>query len=181
MEFSLPLPRNVSQRQALGSSSVAKRKQISKHIPTSIPAPFPPHLLGLLFPVPPPPIKESNKKSLWSRQAMSSHSFRRLSSLLNNTRLLPCLPHPRGAVVLESSSWFQMVLRQNSLALSWSEMVLGQLPGSSRLLEEKGDLLPIAQAQDSQELCCLPGNEGQGTLLHCKHPQGKKGQGPARS
>lgn len=48
MEYSLPFPRDVSQSQALGSSSVAKRKQISKHTPPSIP-PF----LGLLFPVPP--------------------------------------------------------------------------------------------------------------------------------
>lgn len=43
MEYSLPFPRDVSQSQALGSSSVAKRKQISKHTPSlhsPLPRPF---------------------------------------------------------------------------------------------------------------------------------------------
>lgn len=81
MEYSLPFPRDVSQSQALGSSSVAKRKQISKHTPPSIP-PF----LGLLFPVPPPPIKERNKKRFWSNQAMIYHSFRGVSSNINQCK-----------------------------------------------------------------------------------------------
>lgn len=91
MEFSLPFPKDVSQNQALGSSSVAKRKQISKHTPPSIP-PF----LGLLFPVPPPPIKERNKKRFWSHQAMIYHSFRGVSSNINQHKPLSPPPLPQG-------------------------------------------------------------------------------------
>lgn len=92
MEFSLLFPRDVSQSQALGSSSVAKRKQISKHTPPSIP-PF----LGLLFPVPPPPIKERNKKIFWSHQTMIYHSFRGVSSNINQHKPLSPPPPPQGS------------------------------------------------------------------------------------
>lgn len=112
MEYSLPFPRDVSQSQALGSSSVAKRKQISKHTPPSIP-PF----LGLLFLVPPPPIKDRNKKRFWSHQAMIYHSFRGVSSNINQHKpLSPCLLCPKGAAGLESSSGFLMGLAAKFLS-----------------------------------------------------------------
>lgn len=91
MEFFLPFPKGVSQSQALGSSSVAKRKQISKHTPPSIP-PF----LGLLFPVPPPPIKDRKKKRFWSHQAMIYHSFRGVFSNINQHKPLSPPPPPQG-------------------------------------------------------------------------------------
>lgn len=100
MEFSLPFPRDVSQKQALGSSSVAKRKQISKHTPPSIP-PF----LGLLFPVPPPPIKERNKKRFWSHQAMIYHSCRGVSSNINQHKTLSPPPLPQGNSGLGKLKW----------------------------------------------------------------------------
>lgn len=133
MEFSLPFPRDVSQSQALGSSSVAKRKQISKHTPPSIP-PF----LGLLFPVPPLPIKDRNKKRFWSHQAMIYHSFRGVSSNINQHKPLSLPPlAPRERWAWKAQAGFGWVLRQNSLVLSWSEMVSGQLPGFLRFLEDK--------------------------------------------
>jgi len=76
---------------------------------------------------------------------MIYHSFRGVSSNINQHKALSLPPLPQG------SSRLGKLKRVSDgscgkipLVLSWSEMVLGQLPGFLRFLEDTRDSLPIA-------------------------------------